>query len=81
MGAHLLTKLATPEARERFDFNLSIMSGHTDVDLALTPEVPGSPGVLPLDAERVARVVAYLGVPSTTDLALRVLTEPPAPSA
>ena len=77
MGAHLLTKLAPPEARERFEFNLSMMSGHTDVDLELTPDVPGSAGVLPLEPERVARVVGYLGVPATTDLALRVLTEPP----
>lgn len=78
IGASLLKKLAAPEARERFEFNLSIMSGRTDLDLGLHPDVPGSPGLLPLDADRVARVVGYLGVPSTTDLALRVLTEPPA---
>lgn len=78
VGAAVLKKLATPEARERFEFNLSIMAGRTDLDLGLRPDVPGSPGLLPLDAERVLRVVGYLGVPSTTDLALRVLTEPPA---
>ena len=33
------------------------------------------------EADRVARVVGHLGVPSTTQLALRVLTEPPASSA
>ena len=78
VGAGLLKRLTAPGARERFEFNLSIMSGRTDLDLGLTPDVPGTPGLLPLDADRVARVVGYLGVPSTTQLALRVLTEPPA---
>lgn len=78
IGAGLLARLATPEARERFEFNLAMMSGRTDLDLGLTPDVPGSPGLLPLDPDRVSRVVGYLGVPSTTRLALRVLTEPPA---
>ncbi len=78
VGAGLLKKLTAPGARERFEFNLSIMSGRTDLDLGLTPDVPGTPGLLPLDADRVARVVGYLGVPPTTQLALRVLTEPPA---
>lgn len=77
-GATLRKRLTAPGARERFDFNLSIMSGRTDLDLGLTPDVPGSPGLLPLDVDRVARVVGHLGVPSTTQLALRVLTEPPA---
>ena len=78
VGTGLLKKLGAPGARERFEFNLSIMTGHSDLDLGLTPEVPGTPGLLPLDADRVAQVVGYLGVPSTTQLALRVLTEPPA---
>ena len=78
VGAGLLKKLIAPGARERFEFNLSIMSGRTDLDLGLTPDVPGTPGLLPLEADRVARVVGYLGVPPTTQLALRVLTEPPA---
>jgi DNA polymerase-1 len=78
IGGSVLKRLATAEARERFEFNLSMMSGRTDLDLGLTPDVPGSPGVLPLEPDRVARVVGHLGVPSTTDLALRVLTEPPA---
>ena len=78
IGAGLLKKLAAPGARERFEFNLSIMSGRTDLDLGLTPDVPGTPGLLPLDPDTVSRVVGYLGVPSTTQLALRVLTEPPA---
>lgn len=78
IGAGVLKRLATAEARERFEFNLAMMSGRTDLDLGLTPDVPGSPGLLPLDPDRVARVVGHLGVPSTTDLALRVLTEPPA---
>lgn len=78
IGAGVLKRLATAEARERFEFNLAMMSGRTDLDLGLTPDVPGSPGLLPLEPDRVARVVGHLGVPSTTDLALRVLTEPPA---
>lgn len=78
IGGALLKRLTAPGARERFDFNLSMMSGRTDLDLGLTPDVPGSPGLLPLEPDRVARVVGYLGVPATTDLALRVLTEPPA---
>ena len=78
IGAALLKRLTADGARERYDFNLSMMAGRTDVELGLQPDVPGTPGVLPLDAERVLRVVGYLGVPSTTDLALRVLTEAPA---
>lgn len=78
IGASVLKRLATPAARERFEFNLSIMSGRTDLDLGLTPDVPGSPGLLPLDPDRISQVVGYLGVPATTDLALRVLTTRPA---
>lgn len=78
IGASVLKKLATPAARERFEFNLAIMSGRTDLDLGLTPDLPGSPGLLPLHPDRVSRVVGHLGVPDTTRLALRVLTEPPA---
>ncbi|WP_253945273.1 NUDIX domain-containing protein [Nocardioides sp. zg-DK7169] len=78
VGATLLKRLSAPGARERYHFNLAIMSGRTDLDLGLTPDVPGSRGLLPLDHDRVARVVDFLGVGSTTALALRVLTEPPA---
>lgn len=78
VGNALVKRLAAEGARERFEFNVEMMGGRTDLELGLTPDVPGSPGLLPLDPERVARVVGYLGVPSTTDLALRVLTEPPA---
>ena len=78
IGAGLVKRLSAPGARERFEFNLSLMSGRSDLDLGLTPGVPGTPGLLPLDTDRVARVVGYLGVPATTELALRVLTELPA---
>ena len=78
IGAGLLKRLADPAARDRFEFNMSIMSGRTDLDLGLTPDVPGTPGLLPLDPDRVARVVGHLGVATTTELALRVLTETPA---
>ncbi|SDD61062.1 5'-3' exonuclease [Nocardioides lianchengensis] len=78
VGTTLLKRLTAPGARERYDFNVSIMAGRTDLELGLTPDVPGSPGLLPLERSRVSRVVDFLGVGATTDLALRVLTEPPA---
>lgn len=81
MGAALLKHLSAEGARARFDFNVSIMAGRTDVDLGLTPDVPGSPGLLPLRRDRVGRVVDFLGVGTTTHLALRVLTEPPGSGA
>ena len=55
-----------------------MMAGNTEVDLGLRPDEPGSPGLLPLDPVRVQTSVGHLGVPATTELALRVLTEPPA---
>lgn len=78
LGAGLVKKLTAPDARERFEFNRRIMTCRDDLDLGITPDVPGTPGLLPLDADRVARVVGHLDVPATTDVALRVLTEPPA---
>lgn len=78
VGARVLARLTAPGARERFDFNIDLMTGRDDVDLGLTPDLPGTPGLLPLDPDVVTRVVGHLGVPATTDLALRVLTEPPA---
>lgn len=76
MGAGVLKRLTAAGARERYAFNLEIMAGRTDVDLGLTPDVPGSPGLLPLDGERVGRVVGHLGVDATTRLAQHVLTAP-----
>ena len=76
VGAGLLKRLTAPGARERYEFNLAIMSGRTDIDLGLTPDLLRSPGLLPLDAERVSRVVGHLGVDATTQLALRVLAGP-----
>ncbi len=78
LGTRVRRCLMAPGARERYQFNHALMSGRTDLDLGLTPDVPGSPGLLPLERDRVARVVDFLGVGPTTDLALRVLTEPPA---
>jgi 5'-3' exonuclease len=77
VGNTVVRRLAAEGARARFDFNMQIMSGRDDLDLGLTPDVPGSPGLLPLDLDRVARVVGHLGVMATTDLALRVLTTDP----
>ncbi|WP_286928104.1 MULTISPECIES: 5'-3' exonuclease [Aeromicrobium] len=78
MGATVVRRLAAPGARERYDFNVRIMSGREDLDLGLTPDVPGTPGLLPLDLGRVNTVVGYLGVEATTTLAVRVLSTSPA---
>lgn len=77
LGSSLVKRLMAPEARRRYEFNVRVMSGRTDLDLPLTPEVPGTPGLLPLDVERVSRVVGHLGIEATTELALRVLTTRP----
>lgn len=78
MGATVVRRLSAPGARERYDFNVRIMSGRGDLDLGLTPDVPGTPGLLPLDVDRVRHVVGYLDVEATTDLAIRVLGGRPA---
>lgn len=78
LGAALRKRLMASGARERYHFNIKIMSGRDDLDLGLRPDVPGTPGLLPLDPGRVTRVVGHLNMESTTSLALRVLTEPPA---
>ncbi len=77
-GATVVRRLAADGARERYDFNVRIMSGRDDLDLGITPDVPGTPGLLPLDPERVNRVVGFLGVEATTSLAIRVLSTDPA---
>ena len=74
IGAGLLKRLTAPGARERYEFNLALMTGRTDIDLGLTPDVPHSRGLLPLPVDQVSRVVGHLGVEATTQLALRVLT-------
>ncbi len=61
LGATVVRKLRAPGARERYDFNVDLMSGHGDLDLGLTPDVPGTPGLLPLDVDRVSRVAAFVG--------------------
>lgn len=81
VGAGLVRKLSAAGARERFEFNMAVMSGQDDLDLRLTPDVPGTPGLLPLDIARVEHVVGHLGVVGTTDLAVRVLTGTPASRA
>lgn len=77
-GARVVRHLSAAGARERYDFNVEMMAGHEDLDLGLTPDVPGTPGLLPLDIDRVSRVVGYLNVESTRELAVRVLTGDPA---
>jgi DNA polymerase-1 len=78
IGATVVRRLSAEGARERYDFNVRMMSGRDDLDLGLTPDLPGTPGLLPLDIDRVSRVVGYLGVAATTELAHRVLTARPA---
>jgi len=78
LGTRVVRHLTSPGARERYDFNVELMTGREDLDLGLTPGVPGTPGLLPLDVDRVSRVVGFLGVEATTALALRVLTGDPA---
>ncbi|WP_460792106.1 5'-3' exonuclease [Nocardioides maradonensis] len=78
MGATVVRRLSAEGARAAYDFNLELMAGRTDLDLRLTPDVPGTPGLLPLDIARVERVVGHLNMSATTDLALRVLTGDPA---
>jgi 5'-3' exonuclease len=81
MGATVVRRLTAAGARERFDFNVRIMSGRDDLDLGITPDVPGTPGLLPLDVERVNRIVSFLDVEATTSLAIRVLSTDPASAA
>jgi 5'-3' exonuclease len=81
IGAAVVRRLTAAEARERFDFNVRIMSGRDDLDLGISPDVPGTPGLLPLDPQRVNRVVGWLGVEATTSLAIRVLSTDPASAA
>jgi DNA polymerase-1 len=77
-GATVVRRLSAPGARERYDFNIRIMTGHDDLDLGLTPDIPGTPGLLPLDLDRVSQVVGFLNVEATTALAMRVLSSDPA---
>ncbi|QBX56702.1 5'-3' exonuclease [Nocardioides seonyuensis] len=81
LGAGAVRRLSATGARERYEFNLALMAGREDLELGLTPDVPGSPGLLPLDPERVRRVMDFLGVAATTELALKVLTATPASTA
>jgi 5'-3' exonuclease len=78
VGATVVRRLSAEGARERYEFNVRMMSGRDDLDLGLTPDVPGSRGLLPLDLDRVTRVVGFLDNDFTTDFAVRVLTSPPA---
>jgi DNA polymerase-1 len=78
LGATVVRRLCAPGARERYEFNVRMMSGRDDLDLGLTPDVPGSRGLLPLDLDRVTRVVGFLDNDFTTDFAVRVLTGRPA---
>jgi hypothetical protein len=78
LGATVVRRLSAEGARERYDFNVQMMSGRDDLDLGLTPDVPGSRGLLPLDLDRVTKVVGFLDNDFTTDLAVRVLTGRPA---
>lgn len=77
VGTSVVRRLAAPGARERYDFNVDLMSGRTDLDLGITPDRPGTPGLLPLDVHRVTRVADFFGIDETTALAVRLLTDGP----
>ena len=77
VGATVVRRLQAAGARERYEFNVQMMSGRDDLDLGLTPDVPGSRGLLPLDLDRVTQVVGFLDNDFTTDFAVRVLTSLP----
>ncbi len=79
-GRQVVARLTAPGARERYEFNRSLMTGRDDLDLGIDLDRPGDSGRLPLDPDRVRHVVGHLGVPATTDLALRVLTASPWPA-
>ena len=66
--------LSAPGARDQFESNLLLMAGRSDVNLGLTPDVPGSAGMLPRPSDAVHQVVDYLGAEETTRFALRVLS-------
>ncbi len=78
IGARVVRALMAEGARERYDFNVRMMTGRSDIELGLTPDVPGTPGLLPLPWERVSRVVDFLGDPATSALAQRILSTAPA---
>ncbi|WP_246088118.1 5'-3' exonuclease [Nocardioides albertanoniae] len=78
ISSRVVSALSAPGGRERYDFNLRMMACRDDLDLRLTPDVPGTPGLLPLDIERVSHVVGFLGIEATTSLAQRVLSTNPA---
>ena len=81
ISSRVVRALSAPDARERYEFNRRLMTCHEDLDLGLTPDIPGTPGLLPLDIDRVTRVVGFLGVEATTSLAQRVLSTNPASTA
>lgn len=78
IAPRVVRALSAVGARERYEFNLRMMTCHADLDLRLTPDIPGTPGLLPLDIDRVTRVVGFLGVDATTSVAQRVLSTNPA---
>ncbi|MCD6639756.1 MAG: 5'-3' exonuclease, partial [Nocardioides sp.] len=45
IGTGVVRRLSAPGARERYAFNVEMMSGREDLDLGLTPDVPGTPGL------------------------------------
>ncbi|HSX68674.1 5'-3' exonuclease [Nocardioides sp.] len=81
IGTRVVRALTAEGARERYDFNVRMMTGRTDIELGLTPDIPGTPGLLPLPWDRVSRVVDFLGDHATTSLAQRILSTDPASAA
>ncbi len=66
IGARVRRTLSAPGARDQFESNLLLMAGRSDITLGLTPDIPGSVGLLPRPSDVVHQVVDYLGVEETT---------------
>jgi 5'-3' exonuclease len=74
VGVAAARRLGAPEARPAWELNCEVMAMHGDV----APDLDfglGSPGVLPLEAERVRAVYAGVGLIYSAAGALRVLAD------
>jgi DNA polymerase-1 len=78
LGAGCAKRLADPDARARWELNCQVM---TMQDVVLELDGAAGPGVLPLDADRVACAFRAQELTWTVRDAVRVLAEVDAPPA
>lgn len=71
VGPAALARLATDDARQRWQHNLRVMAPQAELDVGLG--VAHGPGRLPLVADDVHRSILGYGLPGTAALARRVL--------